>query len=114
MRQSPTSTPSKFAGGARPPVEIWIITSGSRSLTKRHVSRNLSTRIVGLRSSFLEWMWRIDTPNLMHSCIWSAISCGEHLCGNRLLGRDIPKSAKILLRCSGTGMLYAAHKETAS
>jgi len=78
MRQSPTSTPSKAVGGARPPVLICMITSGSRSFTNLHVSLNLSTRIVGFNNSFLECICKIDTPSLMHSCIWSAISFGEH------------------------------------
>ena len=55
-----------------------MITSGSRSLTSRTVSRNLSTRIVGLRSSLRACMCSTDTPALMHSCMSSAISLGEH------------------------------------
>ena len=63
--------------GARPPVEIWMIASGSRSLTRRTVSRKTSTRIVGFLFSSREWMCSTDTPSLMHSCMSSAISCGE-------------------------------------
>ena len=78
IRQLPTSTPSNWTGGARPPVEIWMTASGSRSLISRTVSRNLSTRIVGRSSSLRAWMCSTDTPALMHSCMSSAISFGVH------------------------------------